>query len=852
MFEMKLPTRFLFSGVLCVSTFFYAKSQTSNWDPNAGLWPSPIQSATITASSTDGSATSAIIDNDESSGWHSESAFPSGFMDRSDKNIFLNLPMQLSFSSPITTVKSMDGNIKTPDNISAVGGKAWMRMDFNSAHYIHLLSLKSSSNNGDITIKAYFPNGDSIVAGTYTTADHYSLKKLTLDSTVAAIKLISNASFSLFEIAALDQILFEDVVTDFGSPQQIGWIYTCFHNSQWIDSVHFDVSNDSTNWATVAKPRVDYYFTLPFAVRPLQNKRYARLRLFIKEQDYAKAELFEFDIRDQNGTYGPMPTAAAASRPISQLMGINGIRGWGHEHGSQTLTTSEGAYLYNKVASCGRNYQNMSWDTQDPDITPDYSNMPGGLKFTWLNWDTEYNIWDSAGLAVEASIQFLNSSQPQSTWNNPYQAAYNYGYSFAHHFGPTHGVGNVEAMEIGNEPWDYNATFYRTVLKGMAEGAKAADTAMKVFSCALQAADPSEEKVNSGNYIGQRLTATEAPFLDGINSHHYSYAIDNVTGKRIGTYPENPLSTFRQILSDLRFRNANMPGKEYRLTEWGWGSDGAGQFCTVSEGVSETAQALYAARGLFMLDRLGVDKAFWYFYGNLPGWGSVYSRCGLTGTVDDGSPRKKSFYAFQMIMEKMGNSYFLNVLHEDDNGWAYLYGDSLGNPTYAVAWKPIEASDNSTSSLNLNLPAMVDSTWAIDGTPGGTYIAPPTMTGKTSTVQVSATPVLLKLGAPNTVGLGEMNLPAAEKPKMDLYPNPNNGVFHVSYTLPFNADISINIYTVDGRLVSSSQKSATKGKSSFEMANLKLPKGYYFLETFVKSSQNNGQYVLRKKMLIAQ
>ena len=85
-----------------------------------------------------------------------------------------------------------------------------------------------------------------------------------------------------------------------------------------------------------------------------------------------------------------------------------------------------------------------------------FGRLPGHgskLRHDWLNWDNEYTIWKKAGLEVQASIQFTSEFFAKSTFDDPYQAGYDYGYRFALHFGPTNGSGDVSVMEVGNEPW---------------------------------------------------------------------------------------------------------------------------------------------------------------------------------------------------------------------------------------------------------------------------------------------------------------------------------------------------------------------------------------------------------------
>ena len=233
---------------------------------------------------------------------------------------------------------------------------------------------------------------------------------------------------------------------------------------------------------------------------------------------------------------------------------------------------------------------------------------------------------------------------------------HNYGYAFASHFGPGSGNGLVKRMEVGNEPWHYDAAFYREVLQGMAEGAKAADPDLQVFPCALQAADSTAESAFFMNYAGERLVDSVAPFIDGLNGHYYSYYNDS-NGTRRATYPEDYLSFMRSVVNDIRFRDANFPGKMMVVSEWGWDSDGAGESCTHNECVSEFAQAVYGVRYALMLNRLGIDNMTWFFYANTDAASSLYTRSSLPVNATSFA-EKKAFTAFDALLHHLGDQIF--------------------------------------------------------------------------------------------------------------------------------------------------------------------------------------------------
>ena len=293
-------------------------------------------------------------------------------------------------------------------------------------------------------------------------------------------------------------------------------------------------------------------------------------------------------------------------------------------------------------------------------------------------------------------------------WNKPYQSAYNYAYAFARHFGVTHGNGTVCSIEIGNEPWKYDAAIYQKILAGMAKGAKDGDPKMEVFPCALQAADPTvEEKDGFKNYINARITPDVLPLLDGINIHHYSYNSHNTYTQK-ALQPESSSSVFWEILDAIKWRNAHLPGKKIFLSEWGWDSPGGGEDCTHNQCVREDDAASFLIRGALIAHRLGIDRATWFYYGNETGESRLYARSGLTSSIEKGFEKKKTYYAIDHLVKVLGDKHFTKVYKEQNDYWAYYYGDKNGKASHLILWRPV-INDDKKIKVRLHAPVTVKS-----------------------------------------------------------------------------------------------------------------------------------------------
>lgn len=746
---MKMKIR-QFTNLIVIVGFLmsisYSGKIKAQWNPHAGVIPSYTWNAkVITSSGGDGLQ---VIDHNEKSNWQSGAPLPNEFVKRGDQNVFFSAGAngKCRSSGCDNFNHPTDGDQKTSAQITG-SREAWLEITLPDPLPLRSLSVKCVTKS-PVYIFAYSENGDSNIITTLSGADSYKWKRVeTKFSSVKKIKLLSSGSFQLFEVAAISSPLKEYVTLDLGAIKSISWIDTRHWAGGKATATEILGSTDNSMWFHIGDldPKAVNTVTT-FLTKPV-NARYLKIQHTLMEADYAKVFVWEVNAWDAYGPFGKMPAAKKSNSTVGEIMGINGLWGWGYGMCSDRLEKGQGPQKFNAVATHARSYHNWHWDVTDPDNIPDYSKMAqsGTQALNWLDWDREYLAWHRAGLKVDASIQFDQKKIGQSSFDNPYEAAYNYAFAFADHFGSTNGYRLVQIMEAGNEPWDYPASFYSEVLKGFAKGAKAADPKMVVLPCALQSAFPYEETETGGNFSGARVPQEIAPFIDGLNVHHYSYA-SNEEGKRTGVHPEHPQSSMRAVLNDIRFRDANLPGKGIYVTEWGWDSDGAGETCTHSECVTEMEQALYAVRGAMMFIRLGVDKLNWFNYMN--GSGGLYSRSGLVGSPKTNFEEKMSFRALQALFSKLGNRYFSGILREDDEAWIYQFGDSTGKVTHLTAWKPVDGEDTAISQVIL-AGYVPDSAWQISGITSEGELSRNFVSlnsdSKKMIVKVSAVPLVIKL-----------------------------------------------------------------------------------------------------------
>jgi hypothetical protein len=660
-----------------------------------------------------------------------------------------------------------DGSTTTSVGVPlpAVGGAAFVQASLPLPGQLLSVTVRCSLAVGSVVSIMGVTANDSLVAlGTVSVSwEVHTLDVLTLEVLVA-VRLECAVAFQAWELAARSEDCFEHATVDLGSVVGVGALWVRHYaGSIHVRRTRYQLSVDGAVWETVMDG-VDPMLVggLDVEVSPAVSARYVRVRHDFAAGRSGNVYVWEVVAWGPEGKYGTPP--AAVPNPVSfrELLGINGIWGFGGQGWSNLARPNWGPGRYSKFSRHGRNYHNWIWDVYSPREIPQFDRMvppgsidfgvlpghSGGLRSDWLNWDHEYTTWRGAGLMVHVSIQFTTDMIPESAFVDAYTSGYNYGFAFARHFGPTLGTGDVSVAEVGNEPWKYSAQFYSDVLLGMARGLKEGDPAMRV----LPAAFPLDE-------LAKRLNSSHMQYLDGLNVHLYSFrgglnTYLNETHSRVGTFPESPSSSMRELFAFGRFRDANAPGLPLLVTEWGWDSAGGGEGCDFPECVSEAAQALYAVRGALVLARWGAEQLSWFFYANLVPKNTkeplkIFDRCGVFSSKLASYRRKASVRAMEHFARQMGNLSFLDVLREKDDGWVYLVGKPDRTRVYVVAWAPVDAENTSVFDISFHLEGNPIAVESIVPDSSVRLSALPQVKNSTWYLRVSRTPVMVLYRAPS-------------------------------------------------------------------------------------------------------
>jgi hypothetical protein len=670
------------------------------WNPDAGVIPSWTADATATAT-TNAADAGRVLDGDLNSQWTSGACFPTGFLSRDDLNPLAGACAAGRCSGATSAEDATDADFYTGAPVAASSGVAELRAELAAPEQVDEVAFRGFG--ATVTIAVERDDGTRVTLGTHTSADAYTLRRYpALDEPIRAVIVTASTGFTATELAAYRGPCVEAVTVDLGVERPVGVVKTRHWAGGKAISTTLLGSADGETWTPLADLDPAALAVIETRLPDEPSLRWLQVRHEVVPDDYAKVYVWEIDAWDADGEAGPLPAFTAATASLGSMLGVNGIWGWGNGDFSDRLADGAGPELYAPVAAHARNYHNLSWDVTDPDHVPRYDTMAdsGTEAQPWLDWDREYGAWDAAGLDITASVQFSARTQPIAAWDDPYRAAYTYAEAMARHFGPTAGTGTITAIEAGNEPWDYPAPFYRQVLAGFVDGTHAGDPAVRALPGALQAHDPTVETADGGNYLGARVDEATAAGLDALNVHAYSWAADSA-GYRRGVPPEIASSTAREVVNFVRWRDANLPGRPVWLTEWGWDSDGVGEACTGPECVTEVDQAAYAVRGALLWNRLGIERATWFFYANLDGCTTVFCRSGLTGTKATGFAPKRAFHALASLQSEIGDRRVVGVLSESDDAWVYLLGDAAGAVTHVVGWTPTVPEDGVTRTVTL-------------------------------------------------------------------------------------------------------------------------------------------------------
>jgi len=412
--------------------------------------------------------------------------------------------------------------------------------------------------------------------------------------------------------------------------------------------------------------------------------------------------------------------AAPARPPFREFMGLNGH------------TIQFKADRYAPACRSIRDYHPLDWDTGDDTG----SRPPFPMARNGVDWKGVYGSWKAAGCETDACILFDNL--PAKSWKAPARDARAYGEAFASAFGPSSAAPLVAAVEVGNEPGLYDDAAYRTIFENMARGLRAGDPGLKIGTCAVTTG-PGDRYAK-----GVECVRGLEPLYDYLNIHTYAEVEGWPTWRR--TFPEDPkVDYLRRVERLIAWRDRHAPGKEVRVTEFGWDAStrpapATGDFARWV-GSTETQQAQYLVRSFLLFSRLDVTRAYIYFFDDK----DEPQLHGSSGLTRNGVP-KPAFHAVAHLRKTLGDYRFAGVVREEP-GELYLYeyarGDDPGRRAWA-AWSP--TGGGRTKAFDLAVPGMkILGVETMPLTGDGARPVIPAVRDGVLTLQIGESPVFIRL-----------------------------------------------------------------------------------------------------------
>jgi hypothetical protein len=332
--------------------------------------------------------------------------------------------------------------------------------------------------------------------------------------------------------------------------------------------------------------------------------------------------------------------------------------------------------LYKSVCRLVRDYHGFDWDVgADTNYAPRFPQARNKV-----DWEQLYGDWKKAGYTVDVCLMF--GATPPNKWKDLPRDAFAYGCAFARFFGPSGTQPLAESIEIGNEPGHYSDPQYRALFENMARGLRQGDPKLRISTCATV--------TGASEKYAKSLACVKGldPLYDIINLHTYAFAEQYPTWRR--SYPEDPTIEYLTPVKDtIAWRNANAPGKEIWITEFGWDASTkppprTGDFSKWMSS-TDTQQAQYLVRSFLVFSGMDVDRAYIYFF-NDSDEPQLHGSSGITRNFVP----KPAFHAVAHLHGALGDYRFARaVVRQEGRVYAFEYRRA-GNDRERVwvVWSP--------------------------------------------------------------------------------------------------------------------------------------------------------------------
>lgn len=248
----------------------------------------------------------------------------------------------------------------------------------------------------------------------------------------------------------------------------------------------------------------------------------------------------------------------------------------------------------------------------------------------------------------------------------------------------------------------------------------------------------------------------QMPF-DAINFHHYSNVNQNLNAFGIGGISPEEDDLKGDLAPVVAYRDAELPGKELWLTEFGYDTDDFSEMRAPKDGIGpydqQEVQAQWIVRSYLEIAASGFDKAVMFELrdactGDTCG---LYQSSGLIESTSAGEQPKKSWYAMGTYTNVLGElsfdadlspcqSFACNV--DCPRVYRFVHPTDPNQRVYAV-WSPSSCGKTFNHSLNLE---GASSAVLVEMKEGSLYGETSALTGSSVNVSVSESPVFISVG----------------------------------------------------------------------------------------------------------
>jgi hypothetical protein len=199
------------------------------------------------------------------------------------------------------------------------------------------------------------------------------------------------------------------------------------------------------------------------------------------------------------------------------------------------------------------------------------------------------------------------------------------------------------------------------------------------------------------------------------------------------------------------YRNANLPGVEIWLSEFGYDTSPNSPLRVPQIGSNDAqeTQGQWIVRGYLALAAAGIDRAQMFMLrdtGNDPNNPTQFGTSGLVGPKGDWTPKKSWYYTYTMKTALTNTKFLGDVASSDPNILIYKFKDVNSNAGVYAVWAKT-STDYKVNSFNVTLTGTPTSATLVQMAPGdndGVSSALTISAGKVS-VNVSERPIFIKV-----------------------------------------------------------------------------------------------------------